>query len=464
MDIAAVFSRAEIKRQMTLAWPVMLATGQWVLLNLIDTAMVGHSGTQELAFMNAGRILVWTAIMISFGLLSAVIVFVSRADGAKEFTKCGEYLRQGLQYAAALGIGIALFLFFAAEPLLEVVGIPADQSKGGAAFVHIMALALLFRIIGLPFAYFLEGISRPRVVMILALATLPLNAGLNWIFVFGNWGFPEMGAKGAALGTMLAIICEEIAMFCYLILMKDRARYGISGRLFGPWQGVWLRGRELRFFGLAPGLTAGLEIVGFSILGIVAAQISMEAAASFQAVNALHSLALCIPVGLASAAGVRVGNAVGERAIGDIANRGWLATSLAAIGTLIAVITFVLMPHFWLSLFSETDVNMLKLGQIMLLWTVPFIVFDAIQIVLVYALRAAGDPVFAALNQGISCLLIMGGGGWFAVNNLNMGPLGVTAGLGAGVTVSAVLMVARFYWINRHNAAWILAKNSVVTA
>jgi multidrug resistance protein, MATE family len=462
MAFAAFFSTPETRRQLTLAWPVMLATGQWVLLNLIDTAMVGHSGTQELAFMNAGRILVWTAVMIAFGLLSAVSIFVARADGAKNYYQCGTYLRQGLQYAVVLGVGISLFLFIAAEPALELVGIPPSQSKGGGAFVHIMAVALLFRIIGLPCAYFLEGISRPRIVMILALATLPLNAGLNWIFVFGNLGFPEMGAKGAALGTTLAIICEEVAMFCYLTWMKDRARFGIQGRFFGPWRNVWQEGKELRVFGVAAGLTAGMEIMGFSILGIIAAQISTTAAAAFQSVNALHSVVLCLPVGFASAVGVRVGNAVGERAIGEIATRGWLAVLLAAVGTLLSIAPMLLFPHFWLSLFSETDTQMLMIANVMLLWTMPFVIFDSVQIVLVYALRAAGDPVFAALNQGVSCLLIMGGGGWFCVHILKMGPLGVTAGLVIGVLVSAILMMARFWWITRHKAAWIVRKNPVI--
>jgi multidrug resistance protein, MATE family len=192
---------------------------------------------------------------------------------------------------------------------------------------------------------------------------------------------------------------------------------------------------------------------------VLAAQLGVIAAAAFQAVIALHVTALVVAIGCASAAGVRVGNAVGERAFGDIARRGWSAVAVTVAATAVFSVVFLLFPDASLQLFDEEGSPVLAIAKVMLLIVAPVILFDALQVVLVYALRAAGDPAFAALNQAISFLIIMVGVAWIAIHKYNLGATGLAIGLVVGIIFSASLMMARFIWITRHHGAWIAAKN-----
>jgi multidrug resistance protein, MATE family len=451
-------SRAELGRLIALAWPVMLTSVQWIVLNLIDTMMVGHAGAMESAYMNASRALTWTAMNIGTGLLTGVLVFAARADGAGDKQGCGDILRQGLSYSFMIGSVIAGLLIFGSAPALAALDIPADQRGGGVVFTQILAIAMFVRISGLPITYFLEGISRPKPAMILALMTLPLNALLNWIFIFGKFGISPMGANGAALGTLLAVLAEEIGLWIYIFVFRDRQLYGLGGKFLGQWRGIWQRGKALRLFGLAPAFAAAMENIGFSLIGVLAAQLGAVSAAAYQAFIALHITALSVAIGCASATGVRVGNAVGEKAFGDIARRTWLASGMTIVATLVFSMLFGFFPDASLALFSD-DPQVIATAKTMLLLVVPFILFDAWQIVLVYGLRASGDPLFAGVNQAISFLLVMVGVAWMAITQFNMGITGIAYGLIAGILVSCSLMVARFCWITRHQGAWIERKN-----
>jgi multidrug resistance protein, MATE family len=456
-------SRSEARRLASLAWPVMLTSVQWIVLNLIDTMMVGHAGALELAYMNAGRVLTWTSMNVAFGLLSGIIVFAARADGAGDRKACGAIFRQGIAYSVVIAVVVAVGLILGTAPAMAFLRIPSDQRAGGVSFTQILAVAMFFRISSLPITYFLEGVSRPRPAMIFALLTLPLNAVLNWIFIFGKFGMPALGANGAALGTLLSVFAEEVCLWIYIFRFEDRMLFGLGGAGLGSWKGSWAGGRALRMFGLAPAFAAATENFGFSMMGVLAAQLGAVAAASFQAVIALHITALSVAIGCASAAGVRVGNAVGERAFGDIARRGWLASGLAVASAVIFSVLYIAFPESALRLFSDNR-DVLMAAKIMLLLVTPFILFDAWQIVLVYALRAAGDPVFAALNQTFSFLIVMVVVAWSAIYAFNLGVAGIALGMIAGVLVSATALVARFVWITRRNGTWIADRNLVTLA
>jgi multidrug resistance protein, MATE family len=449
---------AEMRRLSSLAWPIMLASLQWMLLNAIDTIMVGHAGALELAYVNVGRILTWTAWNIAFGLLSGIVVFAARADGAGEQQNCGDVLRQGIVYGLTIATGLGLLLVFASRPLMEMLEIPADQLDGGVFFTQIMAGAMFIRLVSMPVTYFLEGISRPRVAMILALMTLPLNAFFNWILIFGKFGAPAMGAAGAALGTLLAVLAETIALWIYITRFREREKYGLGGAWLGNWKNIWRRSRALRLFGLAPAFAAGMENIGFSLLGVLAAQLGTVTAAAFQSVLALYISALTAAIGFASATGVRVGNAVGERAFADIARRGWIAGGMTLLATCAFSVFLLLFPDTSLRLFSD-DAQVIAMAKTLLLLLAPIILFDGLQIVLVYALRASGDPLFAGIIQAISFLIIMVGVAWVAIHPYGLAERGLAFGLIAGVLVSASLMSARFLWITRTGGSWIARKN-----
>jgi len=440
--------RDEAKRLLALAWPVTMTHLQWIALNVIDTAMVGHAGTLELAYFSAGRLATWVAMVIGFGALTGVIVFTSRADGAGERHRAGAIFRQGVLFALLLGSAAALPFLLWPREILAFVGVPGDLAAGGGRVLFYMALGYPANFLLVAASFFLEGLSRPRVAMLVTLLTLPLNVLLNYLFVYGEFGAPAMGAAGAALGTTLTYAIGAAILFAYVHRMRDAREIGIGAP--GGWSRAWREGAELRRFGFAPGLASGLENAGFAVVMTLSTRLGAAAASAFQAMLALHVVSLALSFGLASAAGVRVGNAVGAGEAHEVARRGWIAAGIAAVSLLAAGAVYLSFAGALVRPFSE-DAAVLELARAMVLVMAPFLLFDGVQIVMIFGLRAAGDQVAAGVIQATSFFAVQGAVAWLLIERWDRGPVALAEAVAVAIAVAAVLACARFAWITRRS-------------
>ncbi len=444
---------AEARRILALAWPVALTNLHWIGLNLIDTALVGHASTHELGHLSAGRAITYVAIVCALASLSGILVFAARADGAGEPARAGDVLRQGLVFAAAMALVAIVALWLGADWLMRIAGVPADLRAGGAFYVRMMALAYPPQLAFIATSYFLEGISRPRVAMVINLASFPVNALLAWALIGGHAGLPALGAGGAALGTAIAVSIAAAEILLYVHLMPDAAYWGVA-RVAEPfaarWRRAWREGAALRSFAVAPGVSAGLELIGFSVLIALSTRFGADIAGAFQAATAWHTVSIAAGIGLGSAAGVRVGNAVGAGERGEIARRGYLAVGLA----LIALLMFALAYRLWagrLMPLVSSDPGVVTLGTAMLIRLAPWLPFDGVQLVFLFALRSLGDQVWAGAISIVSFFGVMGGLGWWWVHR-GAGPLALVDALIWGMVVAALAQGGRFAWKARDTA------------
>ena len=230
--------KAEVRRILSLAWPIMLTSLNWTLMHMIDVMVVGHYGTDQLAALAASRILTFISIVIGFAGLTGILVFAARADGGGRLAETGDIFRSGLMLGLALSAAMVVVLGGFAEPLLALFGVAPDLQRPGAAVVQAMALAFPAQFILAASSYFLEGISRPQRVMTVNLAMLPLNGLLAWAWVGGRLGFPATGAVGAAYATAAASWLGAAAMLILIwrLPRADRAQgAGLVRR--GAWRG-----------------------------------------------------------------------------------------------------------------------------------------------------------------------------------------------------------------------------------
>ena len=195
--------------------------------------------------------------------------------------------------------------------LLALVGVEPALQRPGAAVVEAMALAFPAQFLLAASSYFLEGISRPRRVMAVNLLMLPVNALLAWAWVGGHLGLPALGAVGAAYATATVSWLGAAAMIALIWLLpraqERRVRDFSPAALRRALAGV----PALAWFGLMPAIGASLELAGFAWLMVLSTQLGNAAAGAFQAMLSIHNLAFALSMGFGSAAGVRVGNAVG---------------------------------------------------------------------------------------------------------------------------------------------------------
>jgi MATE family multidrug resistance protein len=433
-----------------LAWPVMLTGLNWTLLHVTDVVVVGLAGTGEVAALGASRSLTFVGIVVVLGWLSGVLVFASRADGARDLPATGRVLHEALVVALLLGLVTGGVLFAFAEPLLRLLGVAADLQRPAGAVVRAMAFAYPFQLLSIAASFFLEGISRPRRVTAVNLGVLPINALLAWALVGGHLGLPALGAVGAAMATAIASALGAVALLACVLRLPDAA-----SRHIGQWRGEAaprLAGvRALLGFGLVPAVASGLELVGFAVLIGLSTQLGTAAAHAFQIVFSIHNVTFAVALGLGSAAGVRAGNAVGEGVPRQGVARGALAAVLAAGATGLLALTVLLLAGWITGLFPATAEVHLLAAAMLLRWA-PFILFDGVQVVLVYTLRALGDQVMTGVNSILAFFVVTGGAGWLLVG-AGVGPLALAWASGIGMLMATLLHGARLAWLARRLSA-----------
>jgi MATE family multidrug resistance protein len=435
----------EARALLTLAWPVALSSLNWTLLHITDIAFVGQAGTAEVAAFGASRALTYIAIVAGLSAQAGVLVYTARADGAGDRAETGRVLRSGLLLGAGCGLTACLILTFFATALLRAIGVAPELVPIAAAVVRVMAFCYPASLVMTAASYWLEGISRPRAVMAVNLAMLPVNAVLAWALSGGHVGLPMLGAVGAALATL---ICVWVAAIFMLVAVwyadKDgsRAVRDISRVAWGrAWRGV----PALASFGVVPSVAAALELGGFSWLIVLSTQLGDEAAHAFQIVFTLHNLTFALALGMGSAAGVRIGNAVGAGEYGEVRSRTLIAAclSVALTGTAAVILALGAVPIT--SAYPATPAVHTLAAGMLLLWT-PFILFDGAQLVFNYALRSLGDQVAAGIAS-ISAFFIVTGGLGALLAHHGYGAHGLVVASGSGMVVAALLMGARLMWV-----------------
>ena len=437
---------AEMRRILALAWPVMLTSLNWTILHVTDIVVVGLVSTEQVAALGASRTLTFIIIVAALGAMSGVLVFSARADGAGDLARTGAVLREGVVLGLGVGLAAWLVLFTLAPVLLAGVGVAHALIPDAARVVRVMAFGYPFQLLIVAASFFLEGISRPRRVMAVNLGVLPFNALLAWGLAAGHLGLPPMGAVGAALATVIASALGAIAMLIAAWTLPRADDRGM--RVFGraAWRGLGAGIGRLVRFGTVPAIASALELAGFSILIALSTQLGDTTAHAFQIVFSVHNVTFAVALGLGSAAGVRTGNAVGEGTPGAAIPRAWIAIGLTALAMGVIAVLLVLASSAIVAGFPATaEVHRIALAMLPV-WA-PFIVFDGLQVVLVYALRSLGDQVVAGANSIIAYFLVSGGLGW-ALVHAGVGPMALVYASGAGMAASAVLNGARFAWLS----------------
>jgi len=346
-----------------------------------------------------------------------------------------------------LGVAAMLILGLGGAALLRGIGVAPLLIEPGARVVAVMALGYPFQMVLIAASFFLEGISRPRRVTVVNLSILPINALLAWALAGGQWGLPALGAVGAALATVIASALGAVAMVASAVTLPRGAERGVQRMDRAAWAPTLAGAWGLARFGTVPAIASGLELAGFAILIALSTRLGDATAHGFQIVFSAHNVTFALALGLGSAAGVRAGNAVGEGQAIAAVPRTLLAVGLAALAMGLCSLGLLLAPGPVVALFPALPQAHAVAIAMLAIWA-PFILFDGMQVVLVYALRSLGDQVAAGINSIIAYFLVTGGIGWWLVS-AGWGAAALAWASAAGMLVAAMLHGARFAIVAR---------------
>jgi multidrug resistance protein, MATE family len=432
--------RREMRPTLALALPIMAGMVSQMLMGLADTVMVGHVGVVPLAAASFVNAVAHLPLVFGLGLLSSIAVLTSQAYGARKPDEAGEILRHGLLVSVATGFLAALSLF-ALHPLLPLMGQPPEVVAEAGSYLLLFGTSLFPALVAHGCKQFAEALKHPWAPTFVMLGGVLLNVFLNWILIFGHWGAPAMGLRGAGWATVIARLVMALALAFYVLRAP-------ALRTFQPalWRATWSRARFLNLFKLGWPVAGQhfCEVSAFAFAAIMMGWISANAIAAHQIAITCAAMSFMFVLGLGAAACIRVGHAYGARQFTRMRRIGLGAVGLAAGIMALFGVLFMVAGQPIASWFITSPAVVNLTAQLLIVAAI-FQIADGVQVTSISALRGLGDVRMPALIAVLAYwVLAVPLGAWLAFR-AHWGAVGIWTGLATGLGVAAIGLAWRFH-------------------
>lgn len=428
----------ELRLTTRLAIPIVTVQVGMMAMGVADIVMIGRVSTLALAAVSLGHVLVFGLMIVGMGMLQSVDPLISQAIGAKDHRSISKDLQRGLVMAVLLAVPISL-LALPARWILEVLEQPAAAIPIAEGYIHASIPGVLPFLVFVVLRQTLQAFSSIAPLVWTILATNLVNVLLNWVLIFGHFGFPEMGAVGCAWATTL---CRFMLVGLLLVLSWRHIRPHLLPlhRQALAWNPLLRMAR----LGLPIGGALALEYGAFMTTALLMGRFGERELAGHQVAITLASFSFMFPLGLGAAAAVRVGYAVGRS---DPAGARRAASISLVAGTAVMVV-FAVLFLAWPGVFARLCSNQadaLKMAIVLIPLAGVFQVFDGVQAVAAGVLRGAGDTRTPVLVHLLGFWLLGIPLGWYLARRTELGPAGLWWGLVLGLGVAAVILLLRVH-------------------
>lgn len=383
----------ELRPMLALALPVVLVQVGLMAMGVVDTLMVGRVSAHALASVALGNLYWFNAIVLSQGTLMALDPLVAQAVGAEDHPAVTRALQRGLVIVVLLSV-LTTLLLVPARQVLIVTRQQPEIIADTTAYVHISIPGILPYLAFVLFRQTLQALHRVQPIVWTIVGANLMNAGLNWVFVYGHLGSAAMGAPGSAVATLASRWLMAVVL---LALAWPTLRPHLMPIRRDSWQMQPIV-RMLRL-GVPIGLQQLLESSAFGAIGLLMGVIGTVQVAAHQIAITLAALTFMVPLGVSAAAAVRVGYAVGA---GDAARARRAARAALACGMgfmTFTALVFLTVPGALARLFTN-DASVIGIASLLIPVAGVFQVFDGAQAVGAGVLRGLGDttaPLVAML-------------------------------------------------------------------
>jgi len=440
--------RTEARATLALAWPLILANLTMALIQATDVVMMGWLGSRALASSALGLNLTFTFSLVCLGLVTASSPLMATAIGARRHVvrDVRRTFRQSFWMVATVTLPVWLILWNG-RSLIVGLGQDPGLADGAEQFLLGYLWSMLPFLLFQAMRNFVSALERPGWVLAISLTGILLNALLEYGLVFGHFGLPAWGLFGGGLAS--SITWFLLAAMLAIVIVTDRQfrRFHLFGRL---WRADWPRYRRLWALGLPIGLAMGFEGGVFSAAAYLMGLISADAVAAHAVALQISALSFMVPWGLAQAATVRVGQALGRGDRAGIGRAGWIAWGLGVTFMALTALLILTIPRSLITLFlADTPANarVIALAVSFLFVAAIFQIVDGAQVVGAGMLRGLHDTRVPMLFTFIGYWAIgIGIGVWLAFRR-GWDGVGIWTGLALGLAIVAVLMLWR--WTRR---------------
>lgn len=427
-----------------LAGPIVLTQVAHISLSFVDTIMVGRLGPESLAGIALGNTLYFTLIVMAMGIVMAVGPMVSQAHGAGEEDPIGRSVRQGLWLSLALAV-VIMTVYWNAEPVLLAVGQDPVNAALAAAYLRAIMWSA-FPFLGfIALRSFVEGVSRPRAVTLIAFTGVGVNIFANWVLMYGKFGFPAMGVVGTGWASAIVHWSDFLLLAAFVASRSEFAPFHIFAKLGRPDSHYF---RRLFRIGWPIGASFGIEMMLFMLTLFMMGWIGTISLAAHLVAIQCAAFTFMVPLGVGLATSVRVGQAVGARDAAAARRAGYAGMSLSVMFMSATALLFWMAPRWVVGIYLDLDApanaEVIEVAVVLLSVAAIFQVADGIQVSAAGALRGFKDTTVPMIISIVSYLGIGLASGYVLGFNLGLGGRGLWWGLVMGLGVAAVLLVARF--------------------
>ncbi len=443
----------EFKYNWQLAAPVMLGMLGHTFVSFVDNIMVGQLGTAELAAVSLGNSFMFIAMSLGIGFSTAITPLVAEADSSNDFEKRKSTFKHGLFLCTVLGVLLFLLVFFA-KPLMYLMKQPVEVVELAIPYLDLVAFSLIPLIIFQGFKQFSDGLSMTRYPMYATIIANIVNVVLNYVLIFGKFGFPEFGIVGAAYGTLIS----RFVMLWYLWFLlrnKEKSKAFVTNIKLFVLDKLMLR--KIISLGAPSAMQMFFEVAIFTAAIWLSGLLGKNPQAANQIALNLSSMTFMVAMGLSVASMIRVGNQKGLKQYFELRR---IAFSLFLLGTIFAIcfglIFFFLneyLPRIYVDFDDavnyEDNMEVVSIASKLLLAAAVFQISDSIQVVVLGALRGLQDVKIPTIITFISYWLVGFPISYFLGKEEAYASFGIWLGLLAGLTTASVLLYIRFNYLTK---------------
>jgi len=443
----------EFRYNLKLAYPVILGMVGHTMVGLIDDIMVGKIGTTELAAVSLGNSFLFIAMSLGIGFSTAITPLVAEADGEGNIAKGKAAFKHGLFLCTVLGT-VLFGSILLSKPLMYHMKQPSEVVALAIPYLEIVAFSLIPMIMFQAFKQFSDGLSQTKYAMWATLLANVINVVLNYLLIYGKFGFPELGIVGAAIGTLIS----RVVMLLFIwVLLKSREKFTpyITSLNFLIIKKSVIK--KILSLGVPSALQMFFEVAIFTAGIWLSGVLGSNAQAANQIALKLSSLTFMVGMGLSVAATIRVGNQKGLQNFKELRRVAFSVFLLTLFIEIIFAGIFVAFHNVFPDLFVNYNnmadlsntMEVVKTASVLLLIAAVFQISDGIQVVVLGALRGLQDVKIPTVLIFIAYWVVGFPVSYYLGLYTDYKSSGIWLGLLAGLTVSSILLFLRFNYITK---------------
>jgi MATE family, multidrug efflux pump len=440
--------RTEAWKTWKLSTPIILGELTQMALGIIDNIMVGAISYKHLAAAALVNSVMNIPFVLGVGITISISQTVSAAHGRKDGLKVSHYLYNGFLLCAFVAVIIALLLNFSKNILFHL---GQDQMVAflAAPFLQLMGWSTIPMLMFISLKQFTDGLERTRTAMMLSVSALPVNIFINWLLIYGNWGFPRLELVGAGLGTL---ITRTLILVVFIIVLHKHSTFSryIAVRK-KQWVLKWQTIKELLHIGIPSSLQVAMEAGAFAVSAIIIGTLGAVPLAAHQIAISCAAITFMVSWGLSQGGSIRTSNAWGRNNWKDIGNIGKSTLISGLLYGILCAIAFICLRNIIPKAFNS-NAEVLSLSAILMLYAGIFQISDSTQAIGAGLLRGIKDvkvptyyiaAAYWVVGIPLGCLMAF---------TFKMGAAGMWIGFVGGLTFSSLFLNQRFFKMLRRKA------------